>query len=89
MAKRKKTSKKLEFSKIITIITLVIYILTWLVSWCVWIFTKEIPQQMINYITAPFMVVISGYFAKSGVENFNKINQSQDDEDNYNIHSNK
>lgn len=88
MSKRKKGTKKIEFSKIITVITLLVYILTWVVSWCVWIFTKEIPQQMINYITAPFMVVISGYFAKSGVENYNKINQVQEDVE-YNINSNK
>ena len=38
-----------------------------------WLLYREIPNRLIDYVDGPFSVIISGYFAKAGVENFLKL----------------
>lgn len=67
------SKKKIEFSKLLAIIITLVFIGTWLIGWVCWFFTKTLPIELLNYITVPFSVVITGYFTKSGVENYTKI----------------
>ena len=38
-----------------------------------WLIYREIPDRLIDYVDGPFSVIISGYFAKAGMENFLKL----------------
>jgi len=70
--------QKFEFSKKLAVSITVLFILTWVVAWVVWIITKDLPEQMLNFISVPFSIVITGYFAKAGVENYEKIKVSNE-----------
>ena len=65
--------EKLSFSK------KVVGTVTWLFggtisSWAsARILYREIPDRLIDYVDGPFSVIISGYFAKAGMENFLKL----------------
>ena len=67
--------KPMEFSKIITIVILAIFILTWIIAWVVYILDKEINTDLLDYVSTPLMVIISGYFTKAGAENMIKIKE--------------
>lgn len=73
MERRK--NKSIEFSKVIAIVMLIIFVLTFFVAWLVYIFQDKISTELLNFISTPLMVIISGYFAKAGVENYQKINK--------------
>ncbi|MBQ8942467.1 MAG: hypothetical protein IJ062_11590 [Firmicutes bacterium] len=73
MERRKQ--KSIEFSKVIAVIMLVIFVFTFFVAWLVYIFQDKISTELLNLISTPLMVVISGYYVKAGVENVNKINK--------------
>ena len=72
---RRKTQKSIEFSKIIAIVMLIVFVLTFFVAWLVYIFQDKISTDLLSFISTPLMVVISGYYVKAGVENVNKINK--------------
>lgn len=74
--KRRKT-QKIEFSKIIAIVMLIIFVLTFFVAWLVYIFQDKISTELLNFISTPLMVVITGYFTKAGVENITKIKNDE------------
>lgn len=65
--------RRLEFSKLLAIIVTLTFIGTWAVAWVVWIKTQTLPTDLLSFISTPFSVVITGYFAKAGVENYTKI----------------
>ena len=69
----KASKRKIEFSKLLAIIITLVFVGTWAIGWACWFFTKTLPTELLDYITMPFSVVITGYFAKSGVENYTKI----------------
>lgn len=71
---RRKT-QKLEFSKVISIVMLTIFVLTFFVAWFTYIFQDKVSTELLNFISTPLMVIITGYFAKAGVENYQKINK--------------
>ena len=75
MAERrtKRYKQKLEFSKIIAIIMLVIFILTFIAAWLVYIFQDKISTELLSFISIPLQTILSGYFVKSGFENVQKI----------------
>ncbi len=70
---KNKPKAKMEFSKRLAQVITGLFILTWIVAWLTWIFKGELPSEMLDFITVPFSVVITGYFAKSGFENTSKI----------------
>lgn len=75
-----KEKRKLEFSKAITIIITCLFITTWVAGWASWFLINNVPNEMLEFITVPFGVVITGYFTKAGVENYGKIKKIGDEE---------
>ena len=59
--------EKLSFSK------KVVGTVTWLFVGIIRLIYREIPDRLIDYVDGPFSVIISGYFAKAGMENFLKL----------------
>ena len=78
---RRKRKRPLEFSKIIAIVMLTVFVFTFLLAWAVYIKQDKVSTELLSFISTPLMVIISGYFAKSGVENFQKINNSPENEE--------
>ncbi len=66
---------KLEFSKVIAITMLVVFVLTFFVAWFTYIFQDKVSTELLSFISTPLMVVITGYFVKAGTENVTKINK--------------
>lgn len=77
--------KKIEFSKILAMVVTILFVVSIIFSLIVWFLQDRLPTELLVYVAAPFGVVVSGYFAKAGVENYKKINQTQSEfnEDNY------
>lgn len=75
MEQRRTRKQKIEFSKIISITMLVVFVLTFIVAWVTYIFQDKISTELLSFISTPLMVIITGYFAKAGVENYQKINK--------------
>ena len=73
MERRK--NKSIEFSKVIAVIMLIIFVLTFFVAWFTYIFQDKVSTELLSFISTPLMVIITGYFAKAGVENYQKINK--------------
>jgi hypothetical protein len=42
-----------------------------------YLFKGNVSNDLLSTISTPFMVVVSGYFAKAGVENYTKIKGGQ------------
>jgi ABC-type multidrug transport system permease subunit len=78
---RRKRKRPLEFSKIIAIVMLAVFVFTFLLAWAVYIKQDKVSTELLSFISTPLMVIISGYFAKSGVENFQKINNNPENEE--------
>ena len=66
---------KLEFSKVISIVMLTIFVLTFFVAWFTYIFQDKVSTELLSFISIPLQTILSGYFIKAGVENFQKINK--------------
>lgn len=81
--RRRRTIKKLEFSKIIAIIMITIFVLTFFAAWFVYILQDKVSTELLSFISTPLMVIITGYFAKAGVENVQKINTESDPSEGY------
>ena len=73
--------KKTETSKKLAAAVTQIFICTAVAGWASWFLTGEVPMQLLNFVSVPFMVVISGYFTKSCIENCNKISAGTKKED--------
>ena len=78
---RRKRKRPLEFSKIIAIVMLTVFVFTFFLAWAVYIKQDKVSTELLSFISTPLMVIISGYFAKSGVENFQKINNNPENEE--------
>jgi len=76
---RRNRKKPLEFSKIIAITMLIIFILTFIAAWFTYIVQDKVSNELLSFISTPLMVIVSGYFAKAGVENFQKINNNPEE----------
>lgn len=82
--------KKIEFSKLLAIIITVLFVLSVCFVLAIWAITNKPPDQLeigisiLGVVSTPFGVVITGYFAKAGVENYQKIRKGQDNEPNTN-----
>jgi di/tricarboxylate transporter len=72
---RRTRKQKIEFSKVIAIVMLVVFVLTFFVAWFTYIFQDKVSTELLSFISTPLMVIITGYFAKAGVENYQKINK--------------
>ncbi len=75
---------KIEFSKIIAIVMLIVFALTFVVSWLTYIIQDKVSTELLSFISTPLMVIISGYFAKAGVENYKKIENNSNNADEVN-----
>lgn len=70
---------KMEFSKILALIITAIFVAAVGFVALVWAFSDKTPDQLqsgidiLGVVATPFGIVITGYFAKSGVENYQKI----------------
>ena len=65
--------EKLSFSKKVvgTVTWLFVGIIMFSAGTC--LIYREIPDRLIDYVDGPFSVIISGYIAKAGMENFLKL----------------
>lgn len=68
--------KRVEFSKKLAIIVTTLFVASIIFVFWVWYFEDRLGTQILEYIATPFGVVISGYFAKAGVENYQKVRAS-------------
>ncbi len=68
--------KRVEFSKKLAIIVTTLFVASIIFVFWVWYFEDRLGTQILEYIATPFGVVISGYFAKAGVENYQKVRTS-------------
>lgn len=80
-------TKKIEFSKVLAIVVTVLFTGVVLFLLAIWALTDKTPEQLqagidiLGVVAAPFGIVVTGYFAKAGIENFQKIkNQKEDDQ---------
>jgi glucan phosphoethanolaminetransferase (alkaline phosphatase superfamily) len=73
----KKKSKRYEFSKVLAMITTLLFVVCVMFSLIVRYKEDRVPDLVLNYVATPFGVVLTGYFLKSGFENYKKISQSQ------------
>jgi len=72
--------KKPETSRRLAAAVTLVFVGTVAVAWASWFKTGDVPLQLLNFVSVPFMVVISGYFTKSCIENCNKINTGHCDD---------
>ena len=76
-----KKSKKIEFSKLLALIITALFVGSVGFVLLVWAITRKTPEQLqigvniLGIVAAPFGVVVTGYFTKAGFENFQKIKQ--------------
>lgn len=82
--------KRLEFSKLLAIIITILFIFSVCFITAVWAFTNKSPDQLqigisiLGVVATPFGVIVTGYFAKAGVENFQKIRNNKGENSNGN-----
>ena len=65
--------EKLSFSKRVVGTVTWLFVGIIIFSSGTWLLYREIPDDLINYVDDPFSIIISGYFAKAGMENFLKL----------------
>lgn len=65
--------EKLSFSKKVVGTVTWLFVGIIIFSAGTWLLYREIPDALINYVDDPFSIIISGYFAKAGMENFLKL----------------
>ena len=65
--------EKLSFSKKVVGAVTWLFVGIIIFSAATWLLYREIPDRLIDYVDGPFSVIISGYFAKAGVENYVKL----------------
>lgn len=67
----------MEFSKKLAISIFILFTSTWVILVIYWISTGILlPKEILEFISIPFGLVITGYFTKAGVENYSKIKNS-------------
>lgn len=66
-------NSKQEFSKVLAIAVTILFFVSIIFVFAVWFFQDRLGTEILAYVAAPFGVVITGYFAKAGVENYTKI----------------
>ena len=76
LTERQTRKQKIEFSKIIAIVMLVIFVLTFFVAWFTYIAQDKVNTDLLNFISTPLMVIVTGYFVKAGTENYKKISKN-------------
>lgn len=69
--------KRTEFSKKLAIAVSFLFFFVILFSLATWFFQDRTPIEILGYVATPFGVIVTGYFAKAGVENYSKISQSK------------
>ncbi len=65
----------MEFSKILAITVTALYVVTVLISLISELFFDKSTIDVLKEVGVPFGIVITGYFAKAGVENYTKIKE--------------
>jgi uncharacterized membrane protein len=74
MAKKR---KRIEFSKLLAMVITLLFVGCILFSLLTWYRQGRIPSEILGYVSTPLGVIVSGYYLKSGVENYRKISQAQ------------
>ncbi len=78
----------MTLSKVLALIITALFVLISCFVSLVWAISHKTPEQLqigisiLGVVATPFGVVITGYFAKSGVENYQKIRKGKDNGDN-------
>lgn len=67
---------RIEFSKKLAILISSMFVTSIIFTYGVWYFQDRDATHILDYIATPFGVVITGYFAKAGVENYTRIRHS-------------
>ena len=66
------TTWAIEFSKILSIVFISIYGLTWFASVVCYILTVSLPYELLDFVLQPTLVVCGSYFATKCIENVSK-----------------
>ena len=70
------TKKKPEYSKLLASFITMLFFVQVIFSNAVWLLQGVFPQEILETVAYPFSIVVSGYFVKAGVENIQKIKNS-------------
>ncbi|MCX7715610.1 MAG: hypothetical protein N2171_07770 [Clostridia bacterium] len=79
---------RFEFSKVLALVISILFVCTVCFVSLVWAVSDKMPEQLrigidiLGVVSTPFGIIVTGYFAKSGVENYTKIKGSKKDENN-------
>ena len=68
--------KKIEFSKVLTIVDIIVYVILTIVLLIILLIRPELgafAQNIFAYMTTAYVSLRLGYTAKAGVENYKKI----------------
>jgi hypothetical protein len=79
-----KSYLNLEFSKKLAVIVTMLYISSLIFAFIMYVGKNIDVTNILEYIQYSFTIVLSGYFVKSGIENFQKIKVSDLFKDNSN-----
>lgn len=67
----------MEFSKKLALFVSMVFAVVILLSCYIFLRHDRVSLDLLSAVGTPFSIVVTGYFAKAGVENFSKINKSE------------
>ena len=59
----------MEMSKKLAAFVSLCFFITVAASWLSWFYVGDVPLPLLNFVSVPYMVIITGYFTKSCIEN--------------------
>lgn len=68
-----------EFSKLLALGVSILFAATVFFCCVCWLIRDGFPEKILDYVDGPFMIVVSVYLAKSGVENVTKIRENPEE----------
>jgi len=69
--------KRMDCAKILTIVVTVLFVGVTIFACVVWAIDNRAPTEIMNIIAAPFTVIMSTYFVKTGAENYIRLKMNQ------------
>lgn len=64
---------RFEFSKVLAVGIGILFAAAVCFCAVTWVLFGDLPKDIMDYVDGPFMLVVTGYMAKAGVENVTKI----------------
>lgn len=78
-----KIRNTMEFSKVLAVVVTVLFAGSVLFLLAIWAISDKTPAQLqagidiLAVVAAPFGIVVTGYYAKAGMENYQKIKKGE------------